>query len=135
MIIKSSKITINRIRKPKETELNDELQWFFESLGLIGNRDRDRSCFRMVIVLLRDLRHNEGMTSDEISQKVNLSRGTVVHHLHKLMDSGVVVNNRNKYMMRVESLSSLVDEIEHDLYKAMSNLKKVAKVIDKRLEL
>lgn len=135
MIIRSTKITINRIRKPKEQNLNDELQWFFQSLGLFGNRDKNKSCFRMTIVLLKSLRDNDGLTSDEISERVNLSRGTVVHHLHNLMGSGLVIKNRNRYMLKVDNLSELVDEIEQDLYKTMSNLKEVAQQIDDRLEL
>jgi predicted transcriptional regulator len=134
-MIVSSKITISRIRKPKVKNVNDELLWFFDSLGILGNRDRNKSCFRMVIILLKELRHNQGMTSDEISERVSLSRGTVVHHLHKLIDSGVVVNRKNKYMLRVDNLQNLVDEIEHDLYKTMHNLRNVAKEIDDRLEL
>ena len=89
----------------------------------------------MVIVLLKSLKHGQGMTSDEISERVNLSRGTVVHHLNRLMDSGVVISHRNKYMLRVDNLSSLIDEIEHDLYNTMNSLRKVAKDIDDRLEL
>ncbi|MBT3720711.1 winged helix-turn-helix transcriptional regulator [archaeon] len=135
MIIKSRKITINRIRKPKNQNLNDELQWFFQSLGLFGNRDKNKSCFRMTIVLLKSLRDPEGLTSDEISEKVQLSRGTVVHHLHNLMSAGLVVNNRNKYMLKVDNLRELVDEIEHDLFRTMANLRDVADQIDNRLDL
>ncbi len=134
-MIRSRKITIYRITKPKEKNINEELQWFFDSLGLLGNRDRNKSCFRMVITLLKDLRQGEGMTSDEIADKVQLSRGTVVHHLHNLMDSGVVVLHRNKYMLRVENLRNLVDELSEDLYKTMQELKEVAEEIDKRMEL
>lgn len=135
MIIRTTKITINRIRKPKEQTLNDELQWFFQSLGLFGNRDKNKSCFRMTIVLLKSLRDVDGLTSDEISERVSLSRGTVVHHLHNLMGAGLVVKDRNKYTLKVDNLSELVDEIEQDLYKTMSSLKEVARQIDNRLEL
>ena len=130
-----SRITISRIRKPKETGLNDELQWIFQSLGLFGNRDKNKSCFRTVIVLLRELREGEGLTSDEISEKVSLSRGTVVHHLHKLMGAGLVVSDHSRYMLRVNNLKDLIDEVEQDLFKTMSDLKKVAEEMDKRLEL
>ena len=135
MIIRTTKITINRIRKPKEQTLNDELQWFFQSLGLFGNRDKNKSCFRMTIVLLKSLRDVDGLTSDEISERVSLSRGTVVHHLHNLMGAGLVVKDRNKYTLKVDNLTELVDEIEQDLYKTMSSLKEVARQIDNRLEL
>ncbi|MFH2021583.1 MAG: winged helix-turn-helix domain-containing protein [archaeon] len=135
MIAKNIKITITRMRKPREENLNDELQWFFQSLGIFGNRDKNKSCFRTVIVLLRSLRHDEGLTSDEISEKVSLSRGTVIHHLHNLIGSGLVVNDRNRYMLRVDNLKELVDEVEQDIYKTMTELRKVAEEMDKKLEL
>ncbi len=135
MIIRTRRITINRLRRPKNQNLNDELQWFFQSLGLFGTRDKNKSCFRMTIVLLKSLRESEGLTSDQISERVNLSRGTVVHHLHKLMQSGVVVRDKNRYMLKVDNLAELVDEIEHDLYRTLSDLKDVAGQIDNRLEL
>ena len=135
MIIRSNKVTIKRIRKPKNQDINQNLQWFFKSLGLFGSRDKNKSCFRMTIVLLKSLKSNEGLTSDEISQRVNLSRGTVVHHLHNLMGSGLVVKDRNRYMLKVDNLSELVDDIEHNLLRTMSHLREVAEEIDNRLEL
>jgi DNA-binding transcriptional ArsR family regulator len=134
-MVSISRITISRIRKPKDNSMNDELQWIFQSLGLFGNRDKNKSCFRTVIVLLRELREGEGLTSDEISERIGLSRGTVVHHLHKLMGSGLVVSDRSRYMLRVNNLKDLIEEIEQDLFKTMSDLKKVAEEMDKRLEL
>jgi len=37
------KITIISIRKPSEKNLNRDLQWFSESLGLFNERDKERS--------------------------------------------------------------------------------------------
>jgi predicted transcriptional regulator len=135
MILRRNKITLYRSRRPNEDNINDELQWFCDSLGLFGERDRDKSCFRMFVVLLRSLRDADGMSSDEISEKVDLSRGTVVHHLHKLISAGLVVPDRNKYMLRVERLSTLIDEIEQDMLRTTNELRKVAQDIDKKLEL
>jgi len=134
-MVKRTKITISRIHKPSNESLNDDLQWFSDSLGLFGNRDKNKSCFRMFIVLLRSLHDQDGLTSDELAERVKLSRGTVVHHLHKLIDSGLVVNDRSRYMLRVNNLSTLIDEIETDLYKTLSSLRDVANDIDKRLRL
>ena len=135
MIIRKTKITIHKSRKPSGDNINQDLQWFCDSLGLFGNRDRDKSCFRMFVVLLKSLHNTQGLTSDEISEKVDLSRGTVVHHLHTLIGSGLVVRDRNKYMLKVDNLSSLVEEVERDIIKTMHNLRKVAEILDKRLEL
>ena len=134
MIIRKNKITIHKIRKPRAENVNDELQWFCDSLGLFGTRDRDKSCFRMFVVILKSL-HNDGLTSDQISDKVELSRGTVVHHLHRLMGSGYVVKDRNRYMLRVNNLKSLIEEVERDLIRTMNELRETAKDIDDRLEI
>ena len=135
MIIRKTKITIYQSRKPAGENVNQDLQWFCDSLGLFGKRDRDKSCFRMFVVLLKSLHDTQGLTSDELSEKVGLSRGTVVHHLHTLIGSGLVIRDRNKYMLKVDNLSSLVEEVERDLIRTMHNLREVAHNIDKRLEL
>lgn len=133
-MVRKSKITIKRTLKPKKSNVNAELQWLCDSLGLFGRRDRDKSRFRMFVVLLKTVNSN-GLTSDQISERVGLSRGTVVHHLHTLMNSGLVVSERNRYMLRVDSLSSLIDEVERDILRTMDEIKEVAQEIDKRLNL
>lgn len=135
MIIRKTKITIYKSRKPAGGNVNQDLQWFCDSLGLFGKRDRDKSCFRMFVVLLKSLHSTQSLTSDELSEKVGLSRGTVVHHLHTLIGSGLVIRDRNKYMLKVDNLSSLVEEVERDLIRTMNNLRHVAEILDKRLEL
>ncbi|MFH0875394.1 MAG: helix-turn-helix domain-containing protein [archaeon] len=130
-----SRITLIKSRMPSVGDLNEELMWFCDSLGLFGNRDKDKSCFRMFIILLKSLKTDEELSSDEIAEKINLSRGTVVHHLRKLIDNGLVVTRNNKYSLRVDNLKEMMDEVERDLIKTISNLKKTAVEIDKKLEL
>ena len=129
------KITIRRLKKPDNDNINESLQWFCKSLGLFGTRDKDKSRFRMFVILLRSIPRKNGLTSDEISDRVGLSRGTVVHHLNQLMDAGIVVYRERKYLIKVDNLSSLIEDIEYDMLKTMSKLKEVAEDIDKRLEL
>jgi predicted transcriptional regulator len=135
MILRKNKITIYRTRKPGEENVNEELKWFCDSLGLFGERDKDKSCFRMFVVLLKSLHNAPGMSSDEISEQVGLSRGTVVHHLHRLIGSGIVVQDQNRYMIRVNNLSNLVEEVERDILRTMEEPRVAAEEIDKRLEL
>ena len=42
-----TKITIISAKKPKESDINEKLQWFGGSLGLFGIRYKDKSCFRV----------------------------------------------------------------------------------------
>ncbi|MBI2136257.1 winged helix-turn-helix transcriptional regulator [Candidatus Woesearchaeota archaeon] len=134
MVIISQRITIIKIRRPAKN-VNDELQWFGNSIGLFNMRDKDKSMFRIFIELLKSTRAKQYLTSDEIADKLQLSRGTVIHHINKLMAAGLVVNERNRYLLRVDNLEELVDELRTDIARTMDDLKKVAENIDKMLGL
>ncbi|MBI1935385.1 helix-turn-helix transcriptional regulator [Candidatus Woesearchaeota archaeon] len=129
------RITIVNIRKPAERNVNQELQWLGSSLGLFSLRDKDKSCFRVFIELLKSAKARREVTSDELATQLGLSRGTVIHHINRLMESGIVVHERNIYTLRVENLQSLIDEVEKDIKRACEDLKEVAKEIDARLRL
>jgi predicted transcriptional regulator len=129
------RITIINIRKPDAVNINSELQWLASSLGLINLRDKDKSCFRIFIELLKSGKEKHPLSSDEIAFSLSLSRGTVVHHLNKLMESGLVVSEHNRYVLRVATLHALVDEIERDFKRATEELREAASEMDKKLGL
>ena len=123
------------LKKEKLTkkELNKQLQWFSDSLGLSSLRDKSKSCFRIFIELLKTTKMQKPVSSDELAFKLNLSRGTVVHHLNKLMDSGLVVSQKNKYLLRTTSLKKLTEELKKDTEEFFEYILPVAEEIDKAL--
>lgn len=129
----SSRITIINIRKPTDNTLNDQLQWIGTSLGLFNLRDKNKSCFRIFIELLKRAKQQSPVTSDELAYQLGLSRGTIIHHLNTLMDSGLVIHEGNQYMLRVSNLSDLIEELEKDIQRTLLDLKTVAENIDTRL--
>ena len=135
MVFIRQRITIVNIRKPAERNVNQELQWFCSSLGLFNLRDKDKSCFRVFIELVKSTKGQSMLTSDELAYRLNLSRGTVIHHINKLMESGLVIHEGNKYILRVENLKTLVEEVEKDIKRACDDLKQVADEIDDKLGL
>ena len=127
------KITIIKIRRPARNEINEELQWIGASLGLFNLRDKDRSCFRIFVELLKSSKIGKGLSSDEIAFKSGLSRGTVIHHINKLIESGLVIVEERKYILREAKLEPLIDEVEKDILRSLDGLRVIAKDIDKKL--
>ncbi len=127
------RITIIKLRQPLKQNLNQELQWLGTSLGLFNIRDKDRSCFRIFIELLKATKRNKSITSDELAQTLDLARSTVMHHIHKLMETGLVIYESKGYMLRVNNLSVLIDELEQDMARTCRALRQVAEDIDERL--
>ena len=129
------RITIFNIRKPAERNINDELQWLGSSLGLFNLRDKDKSCFRVFIELIKNAKIGKSLSSDEIAYRLSLSRGTVIHHINKLIDSGMVIQADRGYILRVSTLRELIDEVEKDLRRTCDELRDMAQEIDKNLGL
>lgn len=127
------RITVISIRKPASISLNEELQYFGQSLGLFGERDRDRSAFRIFIELLKAAKRGQALSSDELAELSGLSRGTVVHHLNRLMEQGLIVTARKRYHLRESNLEVLIDDLRKDFDASVAELMKAAEEIDKGL--
>ncbi|MCA9477771.1 MAG: winged helix-turn-helix transcriptional regulator [Nanoarchaeota archaeon] len=129
-----TKITIfNRQTVPDN--VNDLLLAFGHSLGLFSLRDKDKSCYRIFIVLVKALKVGVELTSDELALQTGLTRGTVIHHLNNLMATGIVTNYKNKYFISVDNLEQLVEEMRSSVNKLFDNIGGLAKRIDRDIGL
>jgi predicted transcriptional regulator len=130
------RINIIHSAKPREySSLNEKLQWFGTALSLFNLRDKDKSNFRIFIVLLKAAKQEKPLSSDEIGKQIGLTRGTIVHHINKLIEAGIVKKYRNKYILRVDNLSSLIEELKKDSQRAFSDILEIAKTLDNQLNL
>ncbi|MBI4448347.1 ArsR family transcriptional regulator [Candidatus Woesearchaeota archaeon] len=127
------KITLLKIKKPQNRDLNADIQWLSQSLGLFNLRDKEKSCFRIFVELLKCTKKDNPISSDELAFKLNLSRGTIVHHLNKLISAGFVVSTHNKYILRTKTLKELVELIKKDVNESFSHIEEAAKEIDQSL--
>lgn len=129
------RFTIVKLRKPADNSTNDNLQFLGNSLGLFNLRDKDKSCFRVFIELLKAAKRRHPLSSDEIAYRLGLSRGTVVHHINKLIESGIVIHEGNDYYLRVDKLETLISELKKDVVRTIDDLQELAKEIDSELQL
>ncbi|MFA6461052.1 MAG: ArsR family transcriptional regulator [Candidatus Woesearchaeota archaeon] len=123
-------ITIIKVRRTSPKNVNEELQWIGNSLGLFNERDKDSSCFRVFITLVKS---PKALSSDDIAAKLSLTRGTAVHHLHKLIDSGIVIKEKEGYLLREGNIENLISQIHRDMEQMFLEMKRVAKEIDEDL--
>jgi DNA-binding transcriptional ArsR family regulator len=137
--MKPTRIVIIKAEQPEMQNVNDLLQWFGGSLGLFSMRDRDRSCFRVFIVLLKSGKKERGkavsgVSSEEIAEVTSLSRGTVVYHLNKLMEAGLVREAKKKYYLEADTLEGLAEKLRMDAEIALENLKRLGREIDGKMK-
>lgn len=129
------RISIVNIRRPQERSVNEDLQWFGHALGLFGERDKDKSCFRIFIELLKAAKKQDYLTSDDLAEGLSLSRGTVVHHLNSLIERGIIRHEGNYYALRGENLAELIQDIHRDMEHSLADIKQAAEELDRALKL
>lgn len=125
------KITIYRLNRPKSGDVNQCVQWLSGSLGLFSCRDKSKSCFRIFVELLKAAKQRKALSSDEIAYRLHLSRGAVVHHLNNLIESGIVVAHKNRYLLREASMDLLVKGMKKEISEILEEMNTVAEEIDR----
>ncbi len=127
------RVMIVQVRRSSDENINQELQWLGNSLGLFNLRDKESSCFRIFIMLVKNARRGTGLSSDDISHHLELSRGTVVHHLSRLMDTGIIIREKEGYLLRERTLEGVIHHLQQDLENVLKELTAVAQEIDAKL--
>src|SRR3989344_2853477 len=120
-MIEEFSITIKKLNRPKISDLNQDIQIITQSLGLFSKRDKEKSCFRIFVEILKN---KNGITAEEITLNTNLTRATVIHHLNYLIKSGLITKKKHKYYLRGETLEGLIKEINNDMNKTFYELDK-----------
>ena len=126
------RLHIIKRRKPADHDIDSEFEWICSSLGLCDLRDKDKTSQALLNILLRGQGSN-GLRSDELSDKVGKSRGAIVNHLNKLMDSGLVIRRNNRYELREKTLSNTLHEMQADMLRLMHDMEEIAEKIDKSI--
>ncbi len=129
-----TRVTIVRQDSMGDQTINNLLLLLGQSLGLFGHRDKDKSCYRIFIILVRALQAKVQLTSDDLANQTGLSRGTVIHHLNRMMDAGIVTNFRNKYFINYASLEDLVEDLRKGVNEVFDDMSELAVRIDEGLK-
>ncbi len=126
-------ITIRSIRQPTEKNMDKDIEWFCSSLGLLGKRDKEKTGLKIFKKIL--MAKNRGISAEDLSDKVNLSRTTVIHHTKAMIDSGMIIREGSLYELRMRSLQKIVDEIEMDVERTLKSIREIAEDIDREFML
>ncbi len=126
-------LNLIKIKKPTGNDPNRHILWLCETLGLIGKRDKEKNCFKIFSEVVKANKEKRSITSKGISKILKISRSNVIHYLHKLLDSGLIIKIGNKYELREDNLTLLINEVEKDVKLIFEDLKKVALEVDKGL--
>ena len=127
-------IIIRKVRSPAPGNLNEDIDYLCKSLGYFTQRDKKDTAGEIFRLLVKEAcEPDRYLTSDEIAEKINMSRGAVIHHLNHFISSGIVTKEHNTYRLRSQSLQKSMEEIRSDIERIMDQMIKIATEIDDKL--
>ncbi len=127
-------ITIKRVRSPAPGSLNDDIDFICKSLGYFSQRDKQDTAGKIFRLMVKECCSDaDGLSSDDIADRLELTRGSIVHHLNNFMATGLVIKESNMYRLRSSSLQKCMDEIREDIDRILKHMIKIANEIDEKL--
>ncbi len=119
----------------KQELIEKEMEEFCRNLGILSARDTDKTVVRVFRVLVQERRFGDkNMGSTELSNKTQLNRITVIHHLKRLNDVGVVEKQNHKYALRGNDLMGLMQEFERERLAMLARMRKMAVEFEKEFD-
>jgi len=127
-------ILIKKIRSPAPGNLDEDIDYLCRSLGYFSKRDKQDTAGNIFRLIVKEACEPDNcLTSDEIAEKLNLTRGAIVHHLNSFISSGIIIKEHNRYRLRSVSLQKSMEEIRSDIDRIMDQMIKIAIDIDDKL--
>lgn len=125
------KIEIRAIEKPDDKDPEKIIRWFVAVLGLSGDEKNS-----MEEQILRDFalaarEGEEGLSSSELRFKKDVARSTVIYHLNRFIEAGIIVKHGRKYHLRATEMSKVIEELEYDIDREMQRMLDMAKEFDR----
>jgi predicted transcriptional regulator len=128
------RIIIRRIRSPAPGDINSDIDYICRSFGYFSQRDKQDTAGKIFRLLVKDASEKAlGLTSDEIAEKLDLTRGAIVYHLNNFIKSGLVVREKNRYRLRSASMQRSIEEIKNDVDRMFNHMLRIASDIDEQL--
>lgn len=128
------KIVIQFTEMPDFDDPKSMIRWFCIAFGLCGMEGGGIE-EKILSKFTETASGGEGITSSELKEEIDLSRSTVIYHLNRFIDSGLVVKRGRKYYLRASEMHKAIEEIEYDIEREMKRMMDIAMEFDRIMEM
>jgi predicted transcriptional regulator len=127
------KVVVRKVERPFKDDFDHQLSWICSSLGFFEPIDKDKNAAAVFKEIVLATENGEALSSTALAERIGMSRGAVINHLNNLLRSGLIEKNGRFYSARSRSMKRTIEEIEEDVDRIFSQLKKAAEEIDEQV--
>ncbi len=126
------RIVIRQVNRPSKEDINKIIEWFCEVFDLANKgNELEPAIFREIV---SSSMQGDGVTSKELTKELDMPRSTVIYHLNRFIDTGLVVRKGRMYQLRSEDLASTIEDIQADMFREFGRMISLAQRMDEMLE-
>ncbi len=125
-------LTVVRAR-PKSAP-PDELERLCRSMQLVTHRDMDGTATTVLRAILEET-PDQPVGSSELAARTRINRVTIIHHLNRLEQVGLVEHTEHKYRLSISGFGEMVRKIRVDTERMLNEAEQLAGQIDKEYAL
>ncbi len=120
------RVVVRQAGRPSKETADELVSWFCRSLDL---KDSDVEP-RMLREIIDGSFSDTGVTSKELDRELAMPRSTVIYHLNKFIDSGLVVRKKRRYYLRAMSMKGTIEELQDDILREFQRMLEFADKLD-----
>ena len=123
-------IVIRFIEKPDQNDAEGIIRWYCDVFGLSNPEAENPVEEQILKSFVEAARDGKGLSSSEIDLETKLARSTVIYHLNRFRDAGLIVKKGRKYYLRAGEMEKVIQEIGYDLERELRGLIDTSKRLD-----
>ncbi len=123
------RFVIRFIETPDSQNPDEIIRWFCAVFGLSTEKDSIEG--QILQLFIKKAYGSKGISSTELTAETSAPRSTVIYHLNRLIDSGLVVRRGRQYRLRASEMQKTIEEIEYDVEREMRRMMDIAVEFDK----
>jgi predicted transcriptional regulator len=124
------KIVIRTVEMPRQDEPDKMIKWFCAALGFPAEGIGISIEEQMLKKFIMASQENKGLPSSEFHFKPKIARSTVIYHLNRFIEAGLVIKKGRKYYLRGAEMQRTMEEIQYDMEREMRRMIDMAREFD-----
>jgi predicted transcriptional regulator len=128
------RIVIRFVERPDINNSGKMIKWFCVVFGLSNGENPDSIEEQILRNFTEAAYENKGLASGELKLDTDLARSTVIYHLNRFIEAGLLVKRGRKYYLRASEMAKAIEEIEYDINREMQRMMDTAKEFDRLME-
>jgi len=127
--------SIRDIETPLTSDKDSDIEWICRCFGFMEPRDKQKTATKIFAALVEAVGKKGSISSDELAEKIGVTRAAVVHHLNRMMGSGLAIQRHGSYQLRMQGVESTIVEVQRDVMRVFENLRRVSREIDQAMNI